>query len=69
MKHLSRILALVQETREPTVTSIPHILLRAVMHTIARITLLLAGAFLIVTVTLLYMSLILATFPSSHKGR
>jgi hypothetical protein len=69
MKHLTRILTLAQETREPTIASIPRILLRAIMHTVARVVLLLAAATFMLTVTLLSVSLILATFPSTHKRR
>jgi hypothetical protein len=69
MKQLTRLLWLAQETREPTVASIPRILTRAIMHTIARVTLLVAGALLIAGVAVLYVSFVLATFPSTHGKR
>lgn len=66
-RNLTRVLDLMQATREPTVTSIPRILVRAVMRTLARVVLLLAGAVLALAVLLLIVSVFLATWPSVHR--
>jgi hypothetical protein len=67
MKHLSRALALAQATQEPTLGSIPRILLRSVMRGLARGVLLLAGLAFALTALLLFVSLFLASFPSVHR--
>lgn len=69
MKHLARLLALAEQSREPTLASVPGILVRTIMRTLARVVLLLAGVMFLVTVALLNVSLILATFSSSRGSR